>query len=147
MTGDEARVRFAAARVARLATVDEAGRPHLVPVVFALVGSRIYTAVDAKPKRHKALRRLANIRANPRVALLVDQYDEDWAALWWVRADGVAEILADSAGRSGIDALVARYAQYRKTPPPGPVIAIDVDHWSAWSAADLTGGGVHGWRR
>jgi PPOX class probable F420-dependent enzyme len=136
MTGDEARVRFAAARVARLATVDEAGRPHLVPVVFAVVGSRIYTAVDAKPKRHNALRRLANIRANPRVALLVDHYDEDWAALWWVRADGVAEILADSAGRSGIDALVARYAQYRETPPPGPVIAIDVDHWSAWSAVD-----------
>jgi PPOX class probable F420-dependent enzyme len=136
MTGDEARVRFAAARVARLATVDEAGRPHLVPVVFAVVGSRIYTAVDAKPKRHNALRRLANIRANPRVALLVDHYDEDWAALWWVRADGVAEILADSAGRSGIDALVARYAQYRETPPPGPVIAIDVDNWSAWSAAD-----------
>jgi PPOX class probable F420-dependent enzyme, Rv0121 family len=99
------------------------------------VGARIYTAVDAKPKRHNALRRLANIRANPRVALLVDHYDDDWSALWWVRADGEATVLDDAAGPPGIDALVARYAQYRAAPPPGPVIAIDVERWSYWSAA------------
>jgi PPOX class probable F420-dependent enzyme len=134
VTGDEARQRFAAARVARLATVSGDGRPHLVPVVFVLVGSRVYTAVDQKPKRTKALRRLANIAANPRVAVLVDRYDDDWAALWWVRADGVARIATGPEAGTAIEALTGRYPQYRGQPPPGPVIAIDVDRWSYWSA-------------
>jgi PPOX class probable F420-dependent enzyme len=112
-----------------LATVSESGQPHLVPVVFALVGERIYTAVDRKPKRTNALRRLANIAANPRVAVLVDRYDDDWDALWWVRADGLATI-----GEAGVDALVAKYPHYRAQPPPGPVIAIDVSRWSFWAA-------------
>jgi PPOX class probable F420-dependent enzyme len=128
MTGAQARQRFAAARVARLATADAAGRPHLVPVVFALVASRVYTAVDAKPKRTKALKRLANIAANPRVSVLVDHYDEDWTDLWWVRADGLARIV-DAVPA----ALAEKYPQYREQPPPGPVIAIEVDHWSYWS--------------
>jgi PPOX class probable F420-dependent enzyme len=136
--------RFASARVARLATVSASGQPHLVPVVFALVGQRIYTAVDAKPKRTKALRRLANIAANPRVAVLVDRYDEDWRALWWVRADGVARIAIEPEAREGIAALVERYTQYRAEPPPGPVIAIDVDRWSYWSAKIA---GARGYRR
>ncbi|MGZ4272517.1 MAG: TIGR03668 family PPOX class F420-dependent oxidoreductase, partial [Solirubrobacteraceae bacterium] len=89
MTAEEARERFAAARVARLATADAGGRPHLVPVVFAVEGDRIYTVVDAKPKRTTSLRRLANVLENPQVALLVDHYDDsDWDALWWARADG-----------------------------------------------------------
>lgn len=93
MTPDELRDRFASGRVARLATVDAEGRPHLVPVVFAVVADTIYSAVDAKPKRSTALRRLANVRANPRVAVLVDHYAEDWRQLWWVRADGVGRVL------------------------------------------------------
>lgn len=129
------RERFAAARVARLATVSADGQPHLVPVVFALVGQRIYTAVDGKPKRTNALRRLANIAANPRVAVLVDRYDEDWRALWWVRADGVARVVADPEAGYGIEALVARYPQYRDQPPPGPVISIDISRWIYWSAS------------
>jgi PPOX class probable F420-dependent enzyme len=99
------------------------------------VGQRIYTAVDAKPKRTNALRRLANIAANPRVAVLVDRYDEDWPALWWVRADGVARVVTGPEADEGIDALVARYSQYREQPPPGPVIAIDIFRWSSWSAS------------
>ena len=134
MTGDQARQRFAAARVARLATADGQGRPHLVPVVFALAGDRIYTAVDAKPKQGKGLRRLANIAANPRVTVLVDGYAEDWSTLWWVRADGAARIVTGTDAGTGIAALTARYPQYVGQPPPGPVIAIDVDHWSYWSA-------------
>jgi PPOX class probable F420-dependent enzyme len=134
VTPQEARDRFASAPVARLATVSADGQPHLVPVVFSVVGERIYTAVDRKPKRTNALRRLANIAANPRVAVLVDRYDDDWDALWWVRADGLARIATGPEARTGIGALTDRYPHYRAQPPPGPVIAIDVSRWSSWSA-------------
>ena len=121
---------FAAARVARLATVGAQGAPHLVPIVFAVAGDVIHTAVDAKPKRTRELRRLANIAANSQVSVLADHYDEDWSALWWVRADGTARILDFSP--AGLAALVARYPQYRATPPPGPFLEITVHRWSAW---------------
>lgn len=146
MTDEEARRRVAEARVARLATADADGRPHVVPMVFALASGRdagetrsgdtVYSAVDAKPKRSTALRRLANIAVNPRVAVLVDHYEDDWHALWWVRADGTGRVLdADEPeGRDAIARLVARYPQYREQPPPGPVVAIDVARWSGWSA-------------
>jgi PPOX class probable F420-dependent enzyme len=124
--------RFAACRVARLATVSESGEPHLVPIVFAVIGDVIHTAVDAKPKRTRHLRRLANIAANPRVSVLADHYDEDWSTLWWVRADGVARILAESP--AGLAALRDRYPQYRTAPPPGPFLEITVRRWSAWHA-------------
>ena len=128
---------FGTARVARLASVDPTGRPHLEPIVFAPAGDVVYTAVDAKPKRHTALRRLANITHEPRVALLADHYDEDWTALWWVRADGTARILdpgRDAAEiATALAALTERYPQYRSAPPPGPVLAVDVHRWSAWS--------------
>ena len=87
MTPEEARRRFAGARVARLATISADGAPHLVPFVFAVAGDTVYSAVDAKPKRTTALKRLANIDRDPRVTLLADHYDDDWTALWWVRAD------------------------------------------------------------
>ena len=131
------RARFAAARVARLATADAEGRPHLVPVCFAVSGDTVYVAVDAKPKRTLRLKRLANLAANPAAALLADHYDdEDWSRLWWVRADGTARILEDGEERARALALLAeRYRQYAETPPPGPVIAIDVSRWSGWSAS------------
>ena len=138
MTGEEARARFAAGRVARLATADAEGRPHLVPIVFAVAGDTVYHAVDAKPKRTTRLRRLANARANPRVALLADHYDDaDWTALWWVRADGAARVLEPGEAEAGraVEHLAARYAQYRETPPEGPVLAVDVERWTGWSAA------------
>lgn len=131
---DECRGRFAEARVARLATVGADGAPHLVPIVFAVTGQRIVTAVDAKPKSTTALRRLANIAANPSVAVLVDHYDEDWTRLWWVRADGRATVVEGNEATDGLTALTARYRQYDTEPPPGPVIAIDVERWSGWSA-------------
>lgn len=137
MTPAEARTRFAVARVARLATADASGRPHLVPVVFVVHGETIYSAVDAKPKRSTALRRLANVAANPAVAVLVDHYDdEDWAQLWWVRADGTGRVLAseDPEARRAVALLAERYSQYQESSPAGAVLAIDVNRWSGWSA-------------
>jgi PPOX class probable F420-dependent enzyme len=135
MTTAEARKRFAAAKVARLATADAAGRPHLVPITFAVSGNRVYSVVDAKPKRTTALRRLTNVRENQAVTLLVDHYDDaNWGALWWVRADGVARVLdpGELEAEGAIRRLRARYPQQRAT---GPVLAVDVTRWSSWSAA------------
>lgn len=141
MTPDEARRRFGSAPVARLATAGPDCQPHLVPIVFALAGERIYTAVDDKPKRTTSLRRLANVRANPRVAVLVDHYDDDWSALWWVRADGTGRVVDAGAplAREAAARLVERYDHYRAHPPPGPVLVIDVVRWSGWSASGPTG--------
>ena len=137
MEAAEARRRFAAARVARLATAGPDGRPHLVPVTFAVTGDAIVSAVDHKPKRTLALKRLANVAANPRVALLVDEYDEDWARLWWARADGAARIVdpASEEHARAIAPLVARYEQYADSPPAGPAIVVAVERWSGWAAA------------
>jgi PPOX class probable F420-dependent enzyme len=135
VTPAQARERFAAARVARLATADAAGRPHLVPVVFAVEDDRVYSAVDAKPKRTTALRRLRNVEENPLVALLVDHYDDaDWGALWWARAEGRGRVLdppADDEARRAMELLGARYPQQRVV---GAVLAVDVERWSGWSA-------------
>jgi PPOX class probable F420-dependent enzyme len=135
VTAAEARARFAAARVARLATADSAGRPHLVPIAFVVVGDTIYSAVDAKPKRTRALRRLANVRENPAVSLLVDHWDEDdWAALWWARADGRGRVIdsEDPEARRAIDLLRERYPAQRDA---GEVLAVEVERWSGWAAA------------
>ena len=134
LTPGEARERLGAARVARLATVSATGQPHLVPVTFAVDGDMIYTAVDHKPKTTTRLRRLANIAANPQVTLLADHYADDWDQLWWARADGHATVLTGPADiASPVALLAARYPQYQATPPAGPVIAITVTTWTAWS--------------
>ena len=131
-----ARERFEKARVGRLATTTSTGRPHLVPVVFALVGDNVWTAVDAKPKSTRELRRLANIESNPRVSMLVDQYEDDWSALWWVRVDGDATVVSVDAedGRLALSALAAKYPQYAAQVPAGPLIRITVGSWTSWSA-------------
>jgi len=134
MAADWTRARFAGARVARLATADAAGRPHIVPIVFAVVGDTIYSAVDAKPKSGAPLRRLANIRANPAVSVLVDHYTDDWLTLWWARADGAASVMDARDATEALRALAERYPQYLAVPPPGPVIAIGVHRWSGWAA-------------
>jgi PPOX class probable F420-dependent enzyme len=132
LDAEQARERFATARVARLATVGADGRPHIVPIVFALDGDVLYTAVDAKPKSTPALRRLSNIAANPAVTVLADRYEEDWAQLWWVRADGVAGIAGPDQAATGLRLLGERYPQYRTQPPPGPVIRVSVERWTGW---------------
>ena len=125
----------AAARVARLATVDADGRPHLVPICFVLLDATVYSAVDHKPKRTTRLRRLANLAATGHACLLVDHYDEDWTALWWVRLDGTGRVVTDPAEAArAVGALARKYPQYAQRPPEGPVLAVDVARWTGWSA-------------
>ena len=134
MTVEDARRRFGEARVARLATVDAHGQPHLVPIVFAVAGETIYSVVDAKPKRTTELRRLRTSESNPRVSVLADHYDDtDWDALWWVRADGGARVMDvdEPEAVRAIELLARRYPQQRAQ---GPVLAIDVERWSGWAA-------------
>jgi PPOX class probable F420-dependent enzyme len=131
--------RLTDAPVARLATADAGGIPHVVPVVFAASGRTLYWAVDQKPKRSRELKRLANIRANPNVELVVDHYEHDWDRLWWIRAAGAARIVADDEERRhALAALAEKYEQYRRSPPEGPVVAVDVNRVTGWSGAPDT---------
>lgn len=127
--------RLATARVARLATAGDDRQPHLVPVTFAVDGDQIYIAIDNKPKTTVNLRRIRNIRENPKVTLLADHYAEDWDTLWWVRADGRATIVEDHRQQEHpLDVLAAKYEQYRQSRPAGPVIVIDVARWTGWTS-------------
>jgi PPOX class probable F420-dependent enzyme len=133
---EDMRSRVDRARVGRLATVDAEGRPHLVPICFALDGEVLYSAVDQKPKRSRRLRRLENIRKNPAVTVLVDHYEEDWSRLWWVRLQGEARVLDDgSESERALRLLAEKYAQYRREPPAGPVVRLDIREWRGWSGA------------
>jgi PPOX class probable F420-dependent enzyme len=130
---------FATAPIAVLATVGSDGAPHAVPVVFAAHRHddtvTVYTAVDAKRKSTHRLRRLANIAANPRVSLLVDHYDDDWAQLWWVRADGAATVHEHGEEMAtGYLLLRQKYPQYERIALDGPVVSIRLDHWATWHA-------------
>jgi PPOX class probable F420-dependent enzyme len=133
----EARRRFAASAVLRLATAGADGQPHLVPCTFGLDDSeRVVIGIDSKPKSSPNLRRLRNIAENPRVTLLVDHYSDDWAELWWARADGLAAIERSGAEHAGHWRLLrARYPQYDSQILDGPVIAVRVTSWSGWSYA------------
>jgi PPOX class probable F420-dependent enzyme len=127
--------RLTAARVARLATTDPDGRPHLVPIVFALEGDTLYSAVDRKPKSSSKLRRIENARARPDVTILVDHYEEDWDQLWWIRLRGRARVLDDGDERDHAIALLQeKYQQYRAEPPDGAVLAVDVTDKREWHA-------------
>ncbi|GAB2648109.1 TIGR03668 family PPOX class F420-dependent oxidoreductase [Kribbella swartbergensis] len=132
---DEAdcRARVAAARVGRLATVGADLRPHVVPVTYAVHADEVFVGIDQKPKTTTALKRVRNIAENERVAILVDEYDEDWTHLWWVRVDGVARVLPELP--AAVELLRAKYPQYDDDPPRGPVIVVRADGWSGWSYA------------
>ena len=155
MTCEAAHERFLTARVARLATVGADGAPHVVPVTFAVVeiddeeidegqagqpttrtAELIVFGVDHKPKSTLALRRLANIVAEPRVAFLADHYDEDWSALWWVRVEATARIVTGSIRGRAVQALAHRYPQYAALPPEGPVVGSWVTNWTGWQATE-----------
>jgi len=157
MTNQSARERFATGRVARLATVNRGGAPHVVPVTFVVVSvdgaeldpaeldraaddssagrDAIVFAVDHKPKSTSALRRLDNIAAQPRVAFLVDDYDELWERLWWVRADAAARTVSGTRRERVLAELVAKYEQYADRVPAGPVVEALVTRWSGWQAS------------
>ena len=135
MTQLSAQSMFGQARVARLATVSDTGHPHLVPVTFAVLSTEIVVfAIDHKPKTTTALRRLDNIAANPRVAFLVDGYDEDWERLWWVRVDATAGILDGELRLQALTALRAKYVQYERIPPNGVVVGASVTRWTGWQS-------------
>lgn len=105
---------IASARVGRLATADGAGQPLVVPICYAWDGEALVSAIDAKPKRPGELARVRNIRANPQVSVVIDEYEEDWRRLRWVIIQGLAEVL--TAGRdfaAGVDLLLSKYPQYR----------------------------------
>ncbi len=126
----------AAARVARLATVGADGAPHVVPICFALDGDTLYTAVDEKRKSTRSLRRLANIETNPRVEVVIDHWDEDWARLWWVRLRGRARVVERDP--RALELLCAKYEQYRRRPPQGPFVVVEIDERREWAAAGET---------
>jgi PPOX class probable F420-dependent enzyme len=129
--------RAASEPVAHMASSGPDGKPHIVPITFAIEGNVLYFAVDAKPKRTTDLKRLRNIAANPKVSILIDHYEDDWEKLWWVRLDGDARILGerDELERA-LDLLAARYRQYRTNRPNGPVVAVAIERTSGWSAAE-----------
>ena len=130
----ESRSLALAQRVGRLATVSAAGGPHLVPVTFAVSAGLVVIGIDEKPKSTLDLKRLRNIRSDPRVALCWDRYDEDWGRLWWVRGDGVAAVIEDGwSWERAWEALTDKYEQYRHTPHPGPIIEVEVTKWSGWA--------------
>lgn len=137
----EARRRFGEARVARLATVRPDGAPHIVPIVFALAGNRLYFVVDEKPKRSARLQRLANLDHEPRASVLVDAYDEDWSRLWWVRIDGRGDVVGKGPEfEAARRALAAKYLRYGDRPPTGPAVTLRIERWRFWSSDQPRGG-------
>lgn len=130
------RERVGTAKVARLATTDPDGRSHLVPIVFVLDGQTLYSAVDAKPKRSRRLRRVANARERPDVTVLVDHYEDDWRRLWWVSLRGRARVLdTGEEAEQALRLLVEKYERYRSEPPGRPVLAVDILEWRSWDAS------------
>ncbi|WP_042434434.1 TIGR03668 family PPOX class F420-dependent oxidoreductase [Streptacidiphilus anmyonensis] len=133
----EARRRLEAARSARLATASASGVPHLVPITFAVDDDRLFFVIDHKPKTTANLRRLRNISENPHVSVLVDHYADDWEQLWWVRADGIAEVWHGGVERHrAVELLAAKYPQYRAAVPDGPVVVISLGQVTGWSYTD-----------
>ena len=129
--------------VARLATLRPDGSPALVPVVFARSGGRLWLPVDGKPKHaDRELARVANIRRDGRVALLLDQYEADWSGLWWLRLDGAAEAAGEGTPGFGsaLAALGKKYPQYADTPAlrpeaPPTLIAVSPLRTTSWAAS------------
>ena len=135
LPADAAWERLASARMAYLGTVRADGRPHVVPIVFAMEDRVVYSIADPKPKQGLDLLRHRNIATNPSVTLLVDAYDEDWSALWWVRADGLARVVEDGVERdTAIRLLRAKYPQYAAwTTPFGAATVIEVARVTSWT--------------
>ena len=134
----DARDLLSSAQVAVLASVRPDGRAHAVPIVFAIDGDHLYTAIDHKPKSTTRLARLENIAKNPQVSVLAQHYNDDWEQLWWVRVDGEATVLESFDHRQkAVDLLIAKYAQYRSQAPSGNVIAVRIDRLTGWAAADV----------
>jgi PPOX class probable F420-dependent enzyme len=127
---------LARAQVAHLAFLDEDDRPRVLPVTFALAGDAVWSAIDSKPKRTAEPARVRRLRRRPEAALCVDAYDEDWSRLAWVQLLGRVDVLEAADAAPGLDALIAKYPQYREQPPPGPMLRLEVERALSWHAAD-----------
>ena len=125
-------------RVARMATADAAGQPHVVPIVFAVDGRALYTPLDDKPKRvaPRQLKRVRNLLVNPQVAIVVDRFDEDWTRLAWVMVTGRGAIVdGGEAHGAGVRLLQEKYPQYGAMPLDGrPLIVVTPLRVTSWGA-------------
>jgi PPOX class probable F420-dependent enzyme len=129
------------ARVARLGILDLEGAPRVLPVTFAVAEGRIWSAIDRKPKRTGEPSRLRFLRRDPRAALTVDRYSDDWEELAWVQVLGKVSIVDVGEGQAALAALSAKYEPYREEAPPGPLLALQPDRYLSWRAADPQGQG------
>jgi PPOX class probable F420-dependent enzyme len=123
-------------RVGRLGLLDDEGGPRVLPVTFAVAEGRIWSAVDNKPKRTAEPARLRFLRRDPRAALTVDRYSDDWEELAWVQVLGTVRVLDPADGAAGLKALSAKYEQYGAETPPGPLLALEPERYLSWRAAD-----------
>jgi PPOX class probable F420-dependent enzyme len=123
--------------------VDDDGAPRVLPVTFAVAEGCIWSAIDQKPKREGEPARLRYLRGDPRAALTVDRYSDDWEELAWVQVLGTVRILDLAEGAPGLGALSAKYKQYRDQVPPGPLLALRPERYLWWRAADPAGPGGH----
>jgi PPOX class probable F420-dependent enzyme len=130
-----ARLQLESARVARLAFLDDEDSPRVLPVTFALADGAVWSAIDRKPKRTGEPARVRWLRRDPRAALCVDVYDDDWSKLAWVQLLGRVEVLDLDAGGPGLEALVNKYAPYYDEPPPGPLLRLELERALSWRAS------------
>jgi PPOX class probable F420-dependent enzyme len=128
-------------RVGRLGFLDDEGAPRVLPVTFAMAEGTIWSAIDQKPKRTAEPARLRFLRRDPRAALTVDRYSEEWEQLAWVQVLGSVRIVNVSEGAVGLAALTEKYEQYRDEAPPGPLLALQPKRYLWWRAADPAGRG------
>jgi PPOX class probable F420-dependent enzyme len=126
-------------RVGRLGLVDEEGGPRVLPVTYAVAEGRIWSAIDRKPKRTGEPARLRFLRRDPRAALTVDRYSDDWNDLAWVQVLGSVSMLDPAEGKAGLEALREKYEPYREDEPPGPLLALEPERYLWWRAADPVG--------
>jgi PPOX class probable F420-dependent enzyme len=123
-------------RVGRLGFLDDEGGPRVLPVTFAVAEGRIWSAIDQKPKRAAEPARVRFLRRDPRAALTVDRYSDDWEELAWVQVLGSVRVLEVSEGERALAALSAKYEPYREQAPPGPLLALEPVRYLWWRAAD-----------
>lgn len=136
MDQSQIRKRVADARVSRIGTRDQRGKIHLVPVVYAVQGDRLYSLTDAGPRLAKRLR---NLRHDRKAAVLIDAYDEDWSKVWWVRLHGTGRIVESGPEwELARSLLYEKYPQYESMPPAafGPAMVVDIEEWSGWAYSD-----------
>ena len=119
----------------RLAFLDDAGRPRVLPVTYALAGGAVWSAIDQKPKRPGEPARVRYLRRRPEAALCVDHYEDAWERLAWVQLLGRVEVVPAEEAEPALDALAAKYPQYGESRPPGPLLRVAVERALFWRAA------------